>query len=439
MEDDIKTKQDRQAILKAFARATDQALTAHREGPQKAFADFVADRAIWFLNTLRGTEAGMADATPSTQSLISSWVTAFTPSKAGGATATSSPSNGGTAKTPKKARVNDAAPPHDNNKGAPTSVPSAKATAPTVPAALPPKPATWASVARAPAVPPPQGTQAQLDEGWQTVGPRKPAAKEPVDERIFLRLPPNHQWRNVSTEGLRVHLCREMKVPLLTIKRTTAVSSGFAIVPADGEARKKVIAMQEKLAGLGVTLDLSAKWHTYIVPRVPTYISSVGCSEPTEPLIKEEVRRTARQMPMTARPTQSTENGRNWRDWVISFQKPVRDGFRIFGSIPARKLESRPRANQCPRCWGFHDPRTCQRAERCGNCGAPQHPDPPPGQSRCGKYPQCVNCHGPHAADLNVCPARPNIVDGKLMRITSRQLKQVQKLGDQLYKAAQRP
>lgn len=159
-------------------------------------------------------------------------------------------------------------------------------------------------------------------------------------------------------------------------------------MPGDAKARERILAYAPQLVEKGVKLDESAAWYTYIVPRVPATVAGVAGSMGIGELMTDEVLRATKVKPTAAAPSKHSKPDNPHQDWVISFLRPVSNGFRLFGSSPARKIERKPRANQCHRCQGFHDPRNCDRAARCLNCGA-EHPAGPR-----AKHPRCANCHG---------------------------------------------
>jgi hypothetical protein len=51
----------------------------------------------------------------------------------------------------------------------------------------------------------------------------------------------------------------------------------------------------------------------------------------------------------------------------------------------------------------------------------------------CAQRARCTNCHGPHPATDKNCPAKPYYYQGKLIRLTIKQLQSVRRAGNRAY------
>ncbi|KAK4170619.1 hypothetical protein QBC36DRAFT_201045 [Triangularia setosa] len=396
----------RQEILRRLAHNLGDTLAPDTEGPQAEWASFVQEKVLWLFRILKDIDT--SGGAPG--SARSAWSTSFDSKNSSTGTAKSDHHEAGPAKTPKitKNSINSTT----------TSV-------------------TWAQVATSGAASSRAASSARTNvtrtgttapaAGWRTVSGTR-ANQE--DERLFVRLPDGHPWRKASPEGFRIELCRQLKAPLSLIRSAKQVDTGFAIVPADKKARAQLLSMGPALGEHGAKLDESTTWHTYVVPRVPRTVSGLDGNIDTEALMPDEILRATKAAPVAANKSKHARTEDSHDDWVISFLKPTPDNFRLFGSLPARKIAKLPKANQCYRCQDFHDPRSCDRTIRCINCGGEHSPGP------CSKPPRCANCHGPHRADLAVCQARPRMENGSLRKPTNRQLKAIRKMGEALYEAA---
>ena len=51
----------------------------------------------------------------------------------------------------------------------------------------------------------------------------------------------------------------------------------------------------------------------------------------------------------------------------------------------------------------------------------------------CDQRARCANCHGPHPATDKNCPSKPYYYQGKLVRLTSKQLQSIRRAGNRAY------
>jgi hypothetical protein len=101
---------------------------------------------------------------------------------------------------------------------------------------------------------------------------------------------------------------------------------------------------------------------------------------------------------------------------------------------------TKPRIQQCKRCWGFHNERTCTRKVRCRLCSSKEHAEEGhihlgPAISSCNCPNRCTNCRGPHSADDIGCPIRPYYCEGAIQHKTKTQKEAIQKSQSAAYYA----
>lgn len=114
--------------------------------------------------------------------------------------------------------------------------------------------------------------------------------------------------------------------------------------------------------------------------------------------------------------------------WIISFKKKVRT-FCIFcvGSR-ARLMDNKPRITRhSPGCQGWCNPFKCTRTHRCETCGLTKEKHAGPVGPECENDEKCANCHGPHKASHDNCPARPTVKGGKIIKPTHDELVTIRK------------
>ncbi|KKO96418.1 hypothetical protein THAR02_11481 [Trichoderma harzianum] len=264
--------------------------------------------------------------------------------------------------------------------------------------------------------------------------------KEKPDDRIFIRVPPDHAWRKLSAIGARQELIRISKLTNEDITHFQEVRSGFALRGKNQDIRNKIIALQTQAESDNLKIEEACTWKVLLVRGVPKTYTDLSGTHPTDALIPEEarVRAGAKNPPAACRKAPFGESP-DTCCYFISFKEDVKPGFRLFSSsLPAETRVQPPRVTQCPRCFGFHNPRNCTRTERCRKCGKPsyRHDDT---MANCSSPPQCANCNGPHTADSLKCPARPVVRNGEKVQITRTQLQAIRELGQQEYNKANPP
>ncbi|KHJ35183.1 putative eka-like protein [Erysiphe necator] len=65
------------------------------------------------------------------------------------------------------------------------------------------------------------------------------ASAAPTDNRLFLRLPQEHEWRKLSPAGIREAIVKKLSISPVLVGKIKPVNSGFALSPCSTEAREK--------------------------------------------------------------------------------------------------------------------------------------------------------------------------------------------------------
>ncbi|KAI1007783.1 hypothetical protein K3495_g450 [Podosphaera aphanis] len=114
------------------------------------------------------------------------------------------------------------------------------------------EPMTWASIIK-------RGQQkfsASTNHGrappkqlYSPQAPPRSLAKATVplrqDERLFLRLGKEHDWRQLSQTGIRESVAQHLGLPSDTIKHVYRVPTGFALKGKDEDTRQALIKLAE--------------------------------------------------------------------------------------------------------------------------------------------------------------------------------------------------
>ncbi|KHJ33952.1 putative eka-like protein [Erysiphe necator] len=252
-----------------------------------------------------------------------------------------------------------------------------------------------------------------------------------VDKRIFLRLPQEHEWRNLSPAGIREIVVKKLAISIATIGRIKPVNTGFALSPCSNDAREKILEAQHGLFMSGAKLEPATNWVSVIVPTVPTYIRTLlGKIEVNKIMLADEIERVSSVRPSFLKLYGHNNPAAPHRTWMALFAKAPKPGFRVFdesGLVMIHK-KKKPLAF-CKRCNGHHPSKNCSRASSCGNCGSTMHTE-----DICMAVTKCKNCGGPHRSDSRRCLARPT----RSGIPTKEQLKSYRQAGEREFQAVAR-
>ncbi|KHJ35025.1 putative eka-like protein [Erysiphe necator] len=260
---------------------------------------------------------------------------------------------------------------------------------------------------------------------------KKTGKENKSDNRLFVRLPADHEWRILSLAGLREVIVKRLSVSQVSIGLIKPVRSGFALSPSNNESRENLLAATGGLFMSGATLEAASNWTPILVPTVPRSITMLkGQVEVTKSMLADEIERVSTIRPAFVKPYGASNPDAPHRTWMAFFSEIPRTGFRVFDeSGVTRNFKKKQQIEFCKRCNGHHNIRTCSRAPSCGNCGSTMH-----SQDVCMAATKCRNCGGPHRSDSHRSLARPT----RTSKPTKEQLKVYRKAGDREYQAVVR-
>ncbi|KHJ33226.1 putative eka-like protein [Erysiphe necator] len=165
------------------------------------------------------------------------------------------------------------------------------------------------------------------------VQPRKGKPISPIkaDIRIFLRLPHEHDWRNLSPAGIREVIVKKLAISPASIGRIKPVHTGFALSPCNDDAREKILEGQHGLFMTGAKLEPATNWVSVIVPTVPAYIRILqGKVEVSNTMLADEIERESLERPSYLKLYGQNNPAALHRTWMAFFPKAPRPGFRVF-------------------------------------------------------------------------------------------------------------
>jgi hypothetical protein len=289
---------------------------------------------------------------------------------------------------------------------------------PTAPPAAP-QPRTFAQVAATPDTPRVTGRSRYLQAQAQA----KAARTLRPETRLFLRVGPSHQTRQLGSFALLQALKRELGDDAHILKEVQSIKTGFALC-TDSLADLSTLEGHKERLSLGIqdcTIERREEWTTYRVDNVPRSVQTLGIAIliAQEHLIRAISEATGQHPVRAVQTTQSSQDSRRPNAcWFVSFKSeshsPLDKSLRILGVRAVALLVVRkPRITQCTRCFQWHNARTCTRSERCRLCGSNNHTQAAH-TSKCRAAlphtcpPRCLHCGGPHPADDKDCPLRPS-------------------------------
>ncbi|POS83693.1 hypothetical protein EPUL_005062, partial [Erysiphe pulchra] len=251
------------------------------------------------------------------------------------------------------------------------------------------------------------------------------------DDRLFVRLPVDHECRALSPAGLKEVIVKRLSVSPASIGLIKTVRSGFALSPCSNEPRENILAAAGGLFMSGTTLETASNWTPILVPTVPRSIRTVeGHVEIKKSMLTDEIERVSSKRPTFVKFYGNPKPEAPHRTWLAFFTDTPRDRYRVFDESGITKVFKKKQLLEfCKRCNGHHSTKSCSRAPSCGNCGSTIH-----AQGDCKALTKCRNCGGPHRSDSYRCLARPT----RSGNPTKEQLKVYRKAGDREYQAVVR-
>ena len=236
--------------------------------------------------------------------------------------------------------------------------------------------------------------------------PAKTAAPPRQDERLFLRLGKDHDWRQLSPAGVREAVAQHLGLTSDIIEHVYRVPTGFALKAKDEETRQVLIDSAETFTSMGAKLEKASDLTVLRISTVPVALNTrLGRVQITEEMVINEITRITKATPFKARPHGKSKLGAIQQSWLAYFEKASapRPGFRLFDdSGVAVRHQPQRTVQQCKRCLEFHGTRGCSRAPACWNCASKMHTS-----AECRAHTKCRNCGGPHCSDSRSCLARP--------------------------------
>ncbi|KHJ34274.1 putative eka-like protein [Erysiphe necator] len=121
------------------------------------------------------------------------------------------------------------------------------------------------------------------------------------DNRLFLRLPQEHEWRKLSPAGIREVIVKKLLISPSLMRKIKTVHSGFALSPSSSEAREQILKAENGLFLMGAKLEPATNWIPILVPTVPAFIQmEQGKVEVNKNMLSDEIERVCSVRPVHA-------------------------------------------------------------------------------------------------------------------------------------------
>ena len=146
--------------------------------------------------------------------------------------------------------------------------------------------------------------------------------KEPEGKKkdgLYLRIPKNHDWRSLSTAGIRVAVISKFACSLTNIDKILPTAAGFVLIAKDEDARKLLLSCAGSLPQ-DISLEPARNWASLMLPNIPVHIISLdGQVTISESHIVSEIERVTGVTPKSVRRHGKSKYGARYCNWVAFF------------------------------------------------------------------------------------------------------------------------
>ncbi|KAL9563791.1 hypothetical protein ACKAV7_012033 [Fusarium commune] len=133
------------------------------------------------------------------------------------------------------------------------------------------------------------------------------------------------------------------------IRQVFQVRSGWAVLTADSETRDFLVEKQaEWAAELGATtVETNKEWFTYVVSDFPTRLTDFhGKEVDSDSIVSDEIEIQTGLKPIDIRPSRQFSDNPLTKTLLVSFLKPIKRFWSLFGSSAARLIDKTDRPRQ---------------------------------------------------------------------------------------------
>ncbi|KAI8414786.1 hypothetical protein FOFC_04404, partial [Fusarium oxysporum] len=169
------------------------------------------------------------------------------------------------------------------------------------------------------------------------------------DLRVFIRLEAGAPARAHSSYAIRTLIQEKLSAVSSKIRQVFQVRSGWAVLTADSETRDFLVEKQaEWAAELGATtVETNKEWFTYVVSDFPTRLTDFhGKEVDSDSIVRDEVEIQTGLKPVDIRPSRQFSDSPLTKTLLVSFLKPTKRFWSLFGSSAARLIDKTDRPRQ---------------------------------------------------------------------------------------------
>ncbi|KAM5527229.1 hypothetical protein FOXYSP1_20498 [Fusarium oxysporum f. sp. phaseoli] len=198
--------------------------------------------------------------------------------------------------------------------------------------------------------------QQQQHKGRQTDPPHRQGQQTTIapprqDLRVFIRLEAGAPARAHSSYAIRTLIREKLGAVSDKIRQVFQVRSGWAVLAADSATRDFLVEKQaEWAAELGATaVETNKEWFTYVVSDVPTRLSDFyGNEVDSDSVVSDEIEIQTGLKPIDVRTGRQFSDNPLTKALLVSFLKPTKRFWSLFGSSAARLVDKTDRPRQWP-------------------------------------------------------------------------------------------
>ncbi|KAG7429284.1 hypothetical protein Forpi1262_v009593 [Fusarium oxysporum f. sp. raphani] len=197
--------------------------------------------------------------------------------------------------------------------------------------------------------------QQQQHKGRQTDPPHRQGQQTTIapprqDLRVFIRLEAGAPARAHSSYAIRTLIREKLGAVSDKIRQVFQVRSGWAVLAADSATRDFLVEKQaEWAAELGATaVETNKEWFTYVVSDVPTRLTDFyGNEVDSDSVVSDEIEIQTGLKPIDVRTGRQFSDNPLTKALLVSFLKPTKRFWSLFGSSAARLVDKTDRPRQC--------------------------------------------------------------------------------------------
>jgi hypothetical protein len=111
-----------------------------------------------------------------------------------------------------------------------------------------------------------------------------------------------------------------------------------------------------------MTVEMNKEWFTYVVLNFPIRLTNFyGKEVDSNSIVSDEIEIQIGLKPVDICPSRQFLDNPLTKTLLVSFLKPIKRFWSLFGSSAARLIDKTDRSRQYETCWGYHFARNCYR------------------------------------------------------------------------------